>query len=59
MFDMVHFALILYLCVMSPRIAIQNDQTDAEMVINIVVMAGLLLNIYIQLTTAIIEKVGF
>lgn len=57
MFDLAHFAMVLYLCVMSPYVAIQNYQTDSEKVINTVVMAGLLLNIYIQLTTAIIEKV--
>lgn len=59
MFDMAHFAMVLYLCVMSPHVAIQNYQTDAEKVLTTVVMAGLLFNIYIQLTTAIIEKVDF
>ncbi|XP_063825381.1 uncharacterized protein LOC135074947 [Ostrinia nubilalis] len=56
MFDMGHFAMVLYLCVMSPHYAIQTEQTDLELIFTTIVTAGLLLNIYIQLTTAIVEK---
>lgn len=57
MFDIIHFSLILYVCLMSPYLAIQNTQNDWEKVMTTVVFTGLVLNIYIQLTTAVIEKV--
>lgn len=57
MFDVCHFVMVLYLCFMSPHYAIQNEQSDLEIIFTTIVTAGLLLNIYIQLTTAIVEKV--
>ncbi|KAL0841121.1 hypothetical protein ABMA28_014878 [Loxostege sticticalis] len=56
MFDVCHFVMVLYLCFMSPHYAIQNEQSDLEIIFTTIVTAGLLLNIYIQLTTAIVEK---
>ncbi|XP_063895224.1 uncharacterized protein LOC135118099 isoform X1 [Helicoverpa armigera] len=56
MFDVAHFAMVLYVCFMTPFSALQNYQSDAETVLSTIVVAGLLLNIYIQLTTATSEK---
>lgn len=59
MWDTIHFALVLYVCVMSPQLAINNFQSDVEKVCRTIVVAGLLVNIYIQLTTAIVDKVSY
>ncbi|XP_059045360.1 uncharacterized protein LOC131841129 [Achroia grisella] len=56
MFDIGHFIIILYLCFLSPHYAIQTDKSNLEIVFNIIVLTCLLLNIYIQLTTAIVDK---
>ncbi|KAJ0177120.1 hypothetical protein K1T71_007129 [Dendrolimus kikuchii] len=56
MLDIVHFVIVLYLCIITPYSAIVNHQSDAESVLYTIVMAGLLLNIYAQLTTAIADK---
>ncbi|XP_047513975.1 uncharacterized protein LOC125055559 [Pieris napi] len=56
MFDITHFAMVLYVCFMSPHLALNSVQHDWERVLSTIVIAGLLLNIYIQLTTAIVEK---
>ncbi|XP_053607909.1 uncharacterized protein LOC128673815 isoform X2 [Plodia interpunctella] len=56
MFDVAHFLMVLYLCGLSPYYALQTHKTDFEIAFSTLVVAGLLLNIYIQLTTAIIEK---
>ncbi|KAJ8728052.1 hypothetical protein PYW08_016437 [Mythimna loreyi] len=56
MFDIAHFLMVLYVCFVSPYAALQNHHNDAERVITTIVVSGLLLNIYIQLTTATFEK---
>ncbi|KAM3964354.1 uncharacterized protein ACR2FA_001326 [Aphomia sociella] len=56
MFDIGHFLMILYLCFLSPYYAMQTDQSDLEIVFSTIVISGLLLNIYIQLTTAVVDK---
>ncbi|CAH2980383.1 unnamed protein product [Chilo suppressalis] len=56
MFEIGHFATVIYLCIMSPHYAIQNEQSEIEIIFTTVVTAGMLLNIYIQLTTAIVDK---
>ncbi|XP_073944711.1 uncharacterized protein isoform X2 [Choristoneura fumiferana] len=57
MFQIAHFFMILYVCIMVPNCTIiRLTQTDFEKVFNIVIVAGLLLNIYLQLTTAIFNK---
>ncbi|KAH9627836.1 hypothetical protein HF086_001732 [Spodoptera exigua] len=56
MFDLAHFLTILYICFMFPYSALQNYHSDAEKVLGTIVVAALLLNIYIQLTTATYEK---
>lgn len=60
MFDIAHFIMVLYVCIMSPYNALQFQQEseDVEKVFTTIVFAGLLLNIYLQLTTAIVEKVS-
>ncbi|XP_046959701.1 uncharacterized protein LOC124529826 [Vanessa cardui] len=55
MFDVTHFLLVLFVCVMCPHWT-DSLQSDWERVVNTIVIAGLLLNIYIQLTTAVVEK---
>lgn len=57
MFDIAHFIIVLYVCIMSPHYAIQTEQNDLEMIFTTIITACLLLNIYIQLTTAIVDKV--
>lgn len=44
---------------MSPYSALQNQQSEVEKVFTSIVFAGLLLNIYLQLTMAIIIKVSY
>ncbi|XP_026725097.1 uncharacterized protein LOC113492021 [Trichoplusia ni] len=56
MFDIVHFVMVVYVCFMAPYSALQNHHSDTEKVLTTIVVAGLLLNIYIQLTTATVEK---
>ncbi|KAJ8730193.1 hypothetical protein PYW07_017231 [Mythimna separata] len=56
MFDIAHFLMILYVCFVSPYAALQNQHSDAERVVTTIIVSGLLLNIYIQLTTATFEK---
>ncbi|CAG4980121.1 unnamed protein product [Colias eurytheme] len=56
MFDVAHFVMVLYVCFMSPHFALDSVQHDWERVLSTIVIAGLLLNIYVQLTTAIVEK---
>ncbi|XP_060802937.1 uncharacterized protein LOC106141179 isoform X1 [Amyelois transitella] len=56
MFDVAHFLMVLYLCAFSPYYALQTQRTEFEIAFSTLVVAGLLLNLYIQLTTAIIEK---
>ncbi|CAK1595997.1 unnamed protein product [Parnassius mnemosyne] len=56
MFDMAHFILVLYICIMTPYTAIQNTQNNWEKAMDTIVITGMLLNIYIQLTTAVTEK---
>ncbi|XP_052759511.1 uncharacterized protein LOC113513411 [Galleria mellonella] len=56
MFDVGHFIMILYLCFLSPHYAIQTDRSDLQTVFSTIVISGLLFNIYIQLTTAIVDK---
>ncbi|CAH2106526.1 unnamed protein product [Euphydryas editha] len=56
MCDVAHFILVLFVCIMCPHYSTDSLQSDWERVLNTIVIAGLLLNIYIQLTTAIIEK---
>ncbi|XP_072932091.1 uncharacterized protein [Epargyreus clarus] len=56
MFDIVHFITVLYVCLISPYVAIESTTPDWQRVLGIIMMAGLLLNIYIQLTTAIVNK---
>ncbi|KAG6445856.1 hypothetical protein O3G_MSEX004127 [Manduca sexta] len=56
MCDLAHFVIVLYVCAMSPYSAITNRQFEAEKVLGTIVTAGLLLNLYVQLTTAIIDK---
>ncbi|XP_039754559.1 uncharacterized protein LOC120629631 [Pararge aegeria] len=56
MFDIAHFIMVLYVCVMCPHLATVALQSDWEKVLGTIVIAGLLLNIYIQLTTAIVQK---
>ncbi|CAH2268965.1 jg15989 [Pararge aegeria aegeria] len=51
-----HFIMVLYVCVMCPHLATVALQSDWEKVLGTIVIAGLLLNIYIQLTTAIVQK---
>lgn len=57
MFEIAHFIMVTYVCFMSPYSALQNHHDDAEKVLTTIVVAGLLFNIYIQLTTATFEKV--
>lgn len=57
MLDIMHFLKVLYLCIITPYTAMDDSQSDAERVIYTIVIAGLLLNIYVQLTTAIVDKV--
>lgn len=60
MIDVSHFLLVLYICIMCPYVAILAHGTGTlEEIIFAVVKAGLLLHIYLQLTTAIVRKVGF
>ncbi|KPJ02722.1 Potassium voltage-gated channel subfamily H member 6 [Papilio xuthus] len=56
MFDIAHFVMILYVCVMSPYLAIRTHEKSWEKVMTTVVFSGLLFNIYIQLTTAVVDK---
>ncbi|XP_075973154.1 uncharacterized protein LOC142974603 [Anticarsia gemmatalis] len=56
MFDIGHFVMVLYVCIMAPYSAIEDYQSNLEKAITSIVIAGLMLNIYIQLTTAIIVK---
>uniref|UniRef100_A0A2A4K7A7 Cyclic nucleotide-binding domain-containing protein n=1 Tax=Heliothis virescens TaxID=7102 RepID=A0A2A4K7A7_HELVI len=56
MFDVIHFLMVLYVCFMTPYAALQTFHSDTETVLSTIVVAGLLLNIYIQLTTATSEK---
>ncbi|XP_063618999.1 uncharacterized protein LOC134791774 [Cydia splendana] len=57
MLHVIHFIMILYLCIMVPYSnIIQPSQSDAEKVLNTVITTGLVLHIYIQLTTAIYDK---
>ncbi|XP_013143805.1 PREDICTED: uncharacterized protein LOC106107482 isoform X2 [Papilio polytes] len=56
MFDIAHFCMIMYVCIMSPYIEIRNKEKSWEKVMSTVVFTGLLLNIYIQLTTAVVDK---
>ncbi|KPJ08211.1 Cyclic nucleotide-gated cation channel [Papilio machaon] len=56
MFDIAHFFTILYVCIMSPYLAIRSHESNWEKVMNTVVFTALLLNIYIQLTTAVVDK---
>nr|XP_034830292.1 uncharacterized protein LOC117987394 [Maniola hyperantus] len=56
MFDVAHFIMVLYVCIMCPHLAVVLVQSDWEKVLGAIVIAGLLLNIYIQLTTAIVKK---
>lgn len=58
MFDIAHFVMVLYVCIVCPHVATASVQSDWEKVLGTIVIAGLLLNIYIQLTTAIVEKVS-
>lgn len=58
MFDVAHFLIVLYVCFMSPYSALQNQHSDAEKVLGTIVVAALLINIYIQLTTATYENVS-
>jgi hypothetical protein len=58
MTDVGHFLMVLYVCILSPYYAIHNEQSNLEIVFSTIVTSGMLLNIYIQLTTAIIEKVN-
>lgn len=58
MFDVAHFLMVLYVCFMSPYSALQNHHSDAERVVTTIIVSGLLLNIYIQLTTANYDKVS-
>lgn len=59
MFQIAHFFMVLYVCIMVPNYTIiRLTQTDVEKVLNIVITAGFLLNIYLQLTTAIFNKVS-
>lgn len=57
MFDIAHFIMVLYICIMCPQFTTKRYQPDWEKVLNTIVTAGFLLNIYIQITTAVIEKV--
>lgn len=59
MFDIAHFCMIMYVCIMSPYIEIRNKEKSWEKVMSTVVFTGLLLNIYIQLTTAVVDKVCY
>ncbi|XP_037872949.2 uncharacterized protein LOC101746849 [Bombyx mori] len=54
--DMIHFMTVLYVCVTCPRAAIEGKQSDSEIVVSFIVTAALLLNIFLQLTTAIVVK---
>ncbi|KAF9806423.1 hypothetical protein SFRURICE_001218 [Spodoptera frugiperda] len=56
MFDVAHFLIVLYVCFISPYSALQNQHSDAEKVLSTIVVAALLINIYIQLTTATYEN---
>lgn len=51
--------MIMYVCIMSPYIEIRNKEKSWEKVMSTVVFTGLLLNIYIQLTTAVVDKVCY
>ncbi|XP_026317795.1 uncharacterized protein LOC113228654 [Hyposmocoma kahamanoa] len=55
-FDVVHFFMVLYVCITSPLRAIGFSTSETQKVIDIIIMAGLLLNIYRQLTTCIVKK---
>ncbi|XP_022831179.1 uncharacterized protein LOC111359777 [Spodoptera litura] len=56
MFDVAHFLIIVYVCFMSPYSALQNYHSDTEKVLGTIVVAALLINIYMQLTTATYEN---
>ncbi|XP_049869364.1 uncharacterized protein LOC126369114 [Pectinophora gossypiella] len=56
MFSIIHFCIILYICIAFPLQAIDLDISDNQYVVNSIIMVGLLMNIYVQITTAIIDE---
>ncbi|XP_026317546.1 uncharacterized protein LOC113228451 isoform X2 [Hyposmocoma kahamanoa] len=54
--DVIHFLMVLYVCIMSPLHAMGLMNSDTQKVVHIVIMSGLLLHIYRQLTTCVVDK---
>ncbi|OWR53593.1 hypothetical protein KGM_213438 [Danaus plexippus plexippus] len=56
-FDVTHFIMVLYICFLCPHFSANRNLPDWEKILNTIVIAGLLLNIYTQITTAVVKKV--
>nr|XP_032525964.1 uncharacterized protein LOC116776822 [Danaus plexippus plexippus] len=55
-FDVTHFIMVLYICFLCPHFSANRNLPDWEKILNTIVIAGLLLNIYTQITTAVVKK---
>lgn len=51
--------MVVYVCIASPLHAMGFMTSDTEKVVDLIIMAGLLLDIYRQLTTCVIDKVAY